>query len=427
MAKCIVIGGGLAGISATVYLSKIGNQVTLIESSPKLGGRTYSLFDTKTNTEIDNGQHIMMGAYKHTFDFLKLIDANSIPEYQTKMSVDFIGKGNNKFKLEARNKLYPINLAGALFRFEVLSFKEKISVFKFLIKLFIINSSGKFKNVNDWLLNEHQTENTINMLWEPICIGALNTRIEDASPIMFAVLIKEIFFKGNKNSTFVLTSKPLNRLFIEPTINYFKANDIEYHLSEKIVLLNFENNILKKINTSKREITDFDFVILAIPPYSIKQINSNFKILSDEILNMDNSTIVTVHLWTKDSFNIDKFAGLLNSPIHWIFNNGNHYSVVISSADKLIEMDSEDIYKLVINELLLYFPEFEEIDIYDYKVIKEKRATIKSNLTNEKLREEINSPIPNLIFAGDWTNTKLPGTIEGAILSGKKAAEKIIC
>ncbi len=72
MANCIVIGGGLAGISAAIHLNKLGHKVELIEASPKLGGRTYSFLDKKTNTEIDNGQHILMGMYENTFELLEI-------------------------------------------------------------------------------------------------------------------------------------------------------------------------------------------------------------------------------------------------------------------------------------------------------------------------------------------------------------------
>jgi uncharacterized protein with NAD-binding domain and iron-sulfur cluster len=140
---------------------------------------------------------------------------------------------------------------------------------------------------------------------------------------------------------------------------------------------------------------------------------------------METSPIITIHLWLNKKIILEEFIGLLNSPIHWIFDNKTHYSIVISAAEKFIQLENEEIFKIVENELIKYFSNFSESDVKSYKVIKEKRATLKCSNINEKLRKTINTEISNLIFAGDWTNTNLPGTIEGSISSGKKTAEKI--
>lgn len=100
MKRCAIIGGGLAGLSAASILSLNNFNVTLIESSPKLGGRTYSFRDKETDTEIDNGQHIMMGCYKETHQFLKLIGAENNFDYQKKLFLKFIDRNNINLRLE---------------------------------------------------------------------------------------------------------------------------------------------------------------------------------------------------------------------------------------------------------------------------------------------------------------------------------------
>ena len=97
MKKCVVIGGGVAGLTTAAYLSKNGIKVTLLESSPKPGGRAYSFTDQKTNSIIDNGQHILMGCYKDTLEFLKLIGAGENFIYQKRLEVDFLNLVETKF------------------------------------------------------------------------------------------------------------------------------------------------------------------------------------------------------------------------------------------------------------------------------------------------------------------------------------------
>ena len=101
MKKCVVIGGGVAGLTAAAYLAKNKFKVTLIESSPKLGGRAYSFSDQNTNSTIDNGQHILMGCYTDTLRFLKLIGAQTNFIYQQRLEVNFLKPGNKLVRLKS--------------------------------------------------------------------------------------------------------------------------------------------------------------------------------------------------------------------------------------------------------------------------------------------------------------------------------------
>ncbi len=427
MAKCFIIGGGLAGLSTAVHLAKSGYKVELIEASSKLGGRSHSYLDKHTRTEIDNGQHIMMGAYESTFKFLKIIDAIHIPEFQKKLKIHFIDKKQKRFSLNADKGFYPFNLLLALLKFEVWNFSEKIKAIRLIVSLPFVDTI-KLKNITifDWLKLKNQSGNSIKTLWEVIGVGALNTKLSEAPANIFVSLLKKMFFKGNKSATMVLTKVPLSRLFVEPTKNFFAKNNIQFSLSEKIEKVEIENNKIVKIISDKRTIEDFDKIIFAIPPNSIKKIKSKQIIIKNDLMDYEFSPIITIHFWTKQKLFEEKFIGLFNSEIHWIFNNNTHYSIVISAADSLLKVKSKELLSYIYNELKSFFPKFNSDEVFSYRIIKEKRATLKCNFQNEKKRRELATDISNLYFTGDWTNTKLPSTIEGAILSGERVAKEII-
>lgn len=426
MKKCLIIGGGLAGLSSAVFLNQKGYNAELIEASPKLGGRTYSFFDKENNTEIDNGQHILMGSYVTTFELLKIINAESIPEYQSNLEIEYYKKGGVKYLLKSPNKFYPLNLIQALLNFKAITFRERVSVIKLLTKLAFVNKNFKInKTVLEYLIANKQSQNVLDSVWELLTVSALNTRINEASVNIFLFTLKKMFFEGNKPSTIVLPKVPLGKLFIEPIEIYFKKNKVKYSCSEKVESILTKNNKIVAVNTNKRNISEFDNVILAVSNNALKKINSKSPFISDEILNLETSSIITIHIWLKNKLIENSFAGLIGSKIHWIFNNGSHISIVISAADEYISLKNSEILKIVVGELTHYFPNFSKESINNFKVIKEKRATVKCNSSNEKLRLKIGSNLKNLVLAGDWTNTKLPGTIEGAILSGKLASEKI--
>lgn len=120
MKKGIVIGGGLAGLTAASYLSANGFNISLFEASPKLGGRAYSFYDPEFGGEIDNGQHLLMGCYKYTLDFFKLIGSYDNLEIQENLSVNYVDKNNNNYYLNASSYFYPFNLLNALLNYKAI-------------------------------------------------------------------------------------------------------------------------------------------------------------------------------------------------------------------------------------------------------------------------------------------------------------------
>ena len=427
MSKTILIGGGLSGLSAAIYLSQSGEQVELIEASPKLGGRTYSFFDNTNNTEIDNGQHILMGAYNETIKLLKIMGSENLPIYQKNLKINFIKKGGRQYKLSAPDIFYPINLLSALLKFNLLSWSEKLKFLNLLILLFFsLDKKAGSGILEEWLEINGQSPNSVKSFWEILCVGALNTKIDQASVEVFKTILKKLFFTGNKSSVIILPNVPLSELFIRPAVEYLRKRNVQLSLSEKLTGISCQGSELKKLITEKREITDFDNVVLAIPPSAISKIDNYHKLIDEKIAAIETSPIITIHLWMSDFSMENKFAGLINGKIQWIFENKGHFSIVISAADELINFENEKIYQIVKKELSEYFPGHNFENITSYRVIKEKRATFKSNNQNQALRKKNDSKCTGLYFAGDWTNTNLPGTIEGAILSGRNAALQIL-
>ncbi len=424
MAKFVIIGGGLSGIASAVFLTHNQQNITLLEASPKLGGKAYSFQDKITENFIDNGQHILIGAYNNTFELLKILKVENRFYYQPALKVNYVNRNKEKIFLNAKNKFYPFNLLGAILRFNILNFNEKMLLIKLFSKLPLVKETKiKNKTVLEWLKDNKQSENSVKMFWELLTVSVMNTPIKEASAKVFVSVLKKLFMKGNKASRLIIPQYGLSEIFTKPAKQYLQSRKAEINLSEKVVSIKTDGEKIKKIITIKKEYTDFDYVISAVPFYSLKKILP--KLSFESLLNnkITFSPIITVHLWLNKKLFEEKFYGLLNSKIHWIFNNVNHISLVISSAEKLIKLDSKKIFQICIYELKNYFPKIKNLKILHYKVIKEKRATFKSSVEYEKVRNKIISPYKNLQLAGDWTNTKLPATIEGAILSGKKVLQ----
>ncbi|MCH7772078.1 MAG: FAD-dependent oxidoreductase [Bacteroidetes bacterium] len=424
MKHCIVIGGGIAGLASAAFLTKQKIKVTLLESSPKLGGRAYSFTDKKSNDIVDNGQHILMGCYSDTINFLKLIGADKNFIYQKRLKINFLKPGNELISLESISSLYPFNLLLALLKFNAISRRERLSIIKFILKLpFLSHQKLITKSVRDLLIQSNQSEDTISALWEVITVGALNTNIDKASALMFREILIKIFFNGNFASTIILPKYGLSESYVENAKNFIEANGGHINLSSPVKKLVISDDRLAEVKTTELSYRNFDYVLSAIPYNTLAAIYPD--LFNDEKIEFEYSTILNVHVWLKTNPLKDNFYGLISSPVHWIFNKNNSINLVISDADYLNDKSSEEVYKMCVDELIKY-TEIKESDILNYKVLKEKRATFIPSNKIIYSRPSSKTKISNLFLAGDWTDTGLPSTIESAVKSGRIAAELVL-
>jgi squalene-associated FAD-dependent desaturase len=423
MKKIVVIGGGFAGLSSASFLSNSGFKVELLEASPKLGGRAYSFVDNETAAVIDNGQHILMGCYYETLNFLKLIGSEEKLSKQSYLSVNFVKQNFELCPLLVSSAFFPFNLLSAVFNYSAVSFYEKLLFIKFFTKIYLYADKDLKKlTVFEWLIKENQTSNLIKSFWEILAVSALNTDIKKASANLFASVLKRIFFRGNAASVIILPSLGLSETYCDNALSFINGNNGNISLSESVIKLTFQENVIKEIITSKRVISDFDYVISALPLYALKKIISENNFLPD--LDLDYSSILTVHLFLKENRFENTFYGLIDSSVQWVFNKGSHLTVVISNADKFIDASNEEIINLILSELKKYIL-LESSDLTKYRIIKEKRAGfVPSNNILDK-RPSAYTPYKNFFLAGDWTATGLPATIESAVKSGRIAAEAV--
>lgn len=421
--KVIVIGGGFAGLTATAYLAKNKFNVTLLEASPKLGGRAYSLLDKETNTIIDNGQHILMGCYYDTIKFLTLIGALENFSFQKRLELNFVKEGFQILPLKSVPIFYPLNLILGLMNFDAINLTDRFRLLKVFLKL-PFYSLNKFSdlNIKKWLEEENQSEAIQEAFWKILAVGALNTNLEKASAKIFIDILKQIFLNGNKSATIVLPKYGLSESYCKNAEDFILRNGGIINLSEQVEHLVISNNRIQEVKTSKQNYTDFDYVVSAIQPFALSRIFGEANVLN--IPDFKYSSILNIHIWLKNDVVPEGFFGLINSPLHWVFNKGTHLNIVISDANELVNQSDEALIDMVKSEMQKFFL-LDQGLISNYKIIKEKRATfIPSNDVIDK-RPAQKTKIQNLILAGDWVATGLPSTIESAVKSGRVAAEII--
>ena len=424
MKKILIIGGGLSGLSSAIFLANSGFQVELIEASPKLGGRTYSF--NYNGFDVDNGQHILMGCYSNTLEYVNLIDSSKLFDFNKTLYLNSIDARGHSYKLKVPKYFYPLNHIIGFLKYDLFSVKERIEIIQLLIKIkFMDEKAVENKSLIEFLVAQNQSEKMISMFWDNIVISTMNTKLRLASTEMFIRLIKIIFFSSKTSANIIIPKVDLSSSMIEPARKTIVRSGGKVSTSEKAIAFIIEQERIVAVETTKRTIEKFDYVISALPEYGLNKIK--FKNGFDELklLDLNYSPIVSVHVWLKKNPLKEKMYDLLEGEFDWLFNHGEYVTLLKSSADKLVTLNKNEVIRIVFSELKKYFAILTIEEIKDYVVLKEKRATFISDLDSINQRNSISNPYQNLFLAGDWTNTGLPATIEGAIKSGKDVSEEI--
>lgn len=440
--KVIIIGGGFAGLSAAVELISAGYHVTLAEQRRFLGGRAYSFPDRKTGLDLDNGQHILMGCYKNTLRFLEKIGVTDKLYVQKNLHVDFLDTNGNSSKLDCLPLPAPLHIASGILRFSALPITDRLRMLRVAGGMLSSNSKSLSGDctVSEWLNSLGQPKEAQDTLWNIITMATLNENPDKASATLFKSVLKQALFANREGSSIVLPAAPLSRLYVDAAENFIRqrAGTIEKGCIASEIML--KDKAVTGIRLQDGRVLKGDYYISAVP-YGFFQ-----RILPDKTffppflkggkggLELSPSPIISIHLLFNNPITDYRFAALLHSPIQWIFNKEKIYrdrsyrgllSIVISGAHQYIDVPSEKLVDLALGELKKVLPGTHSAKLLYSKVIKERAATFSPVPGVNLKRPSQKTPIQNLFLAGDWTNTGLPATIEGAIISGYQCATLI--
>lgn len=435
-----IIGGGFAGLSAGVYLSEKGFHVEIFEKRPLLGGRAYSVKDSKTGDTMDNGQHLMMGCYHHTLAFLEKIGTRHLLEFQEKMEVNFADPQGQHFSLSCPKLPAPLHLLAGLVAFKKLSWSDKWAMMKLMAGVKKLNER-EFESLDSitceqWLALWNQSEESIQNFWEPLILATLNEIPSIASAQMLAVVLRDALLKSKQDSLMVWSKVGLSELYTEAASSFIENQGGKVHCRRGIQKIVFHDTASKieKLRLEDGSEHSADYYINACPPEALLSLLDDKTASQDYFKSFSEisfSPILGINLWFDRSISEKSFTGLIESPIHWMFNKAkvlslcskNYYSLVISGAYELKDMPHEDLLKLALSELQKAFPQAREAKLLHHRILKELKATPSFGIHSNRWRPAYKSPYSNFYLTGDWTATGLPATIEGAVKSAYEVSE----
>ena len=428
----VIIGAGWAGLSAAVKLTQQGYKVTVFESAKQAGGRARGV--SFNDLDVDNGQHLLIGAYTESLDLMKMVGINiETALKRLPLLLTVIGKTN--LILQAPALPAPLHLLYALVTAKGLNIKDKIAAVRFGLSLKKYNFQfNQDISVEDLFTLTKQTNILIKQLWEPLCLATMNTPIETASANVFMRVFKDAFTNKTKDADSLLPTTDLSNLFPNAAIKYIENKGGKVHVKSRVdnieIIENKITSVTAKIN-NKLENIKASQVIIAVAPQNTNKLTSDIsalKNISEDINKMTYQPIVTVYLQYPEDVQLTQaMFGLSNTLSQWVFDRGSFcqqnglISVVISTVGEHMAMDDAKLTQTVHDEISVLFTN--QPTLIDSFVIREKRATFACTVNINNIRPKNITNIEGLYLAGDYTDTGYPATLEGAVRSGITAAE----
>ena len=442
MARDLIIGGGFAGLAAAVDLTEHGRPVLLLERRSFLGGRAYSFTDRITGDTIDNGQHLMMGCYHETIDFLKTIGALEKLKFQSSPRVDFLQEGEGSASFECPDLPAPLHLLAGLARLSTIGWRDRFSALRVGLALRRMNGDrGRLTDitVREWLDGLGQSERMQHRFWDLIALATLNETPELASADMFARVLEEAFLHTRRDSQLVISRVGLSDLYTHDARRFIEAHGGEIRLNTEVERVEFSGNRAAALVTRDGDRLEAGTVTSAATHLALaRMLPPEISARHDCFRRLDqikNSPIVSINLWFDEPVTDLEFVGLLDSRIEWVFNKNaiaghsrknQHLALVISGAHEAARLPKHQLVELARDEIRRFFPAARRARLVHSFVVREYDATISHTVGVARLRPGLRTPFENFFIAGDWTDTGLPATIEGAVRSGRNCARTIL-
>jgi len=441
-ADVVVIGAGFAGLSAATKLARAGRRVIVFEESPRLGGRASAFTDRETGERVDNGQHVLFGCYRETYEFLERIGTASLAPLQERLSLVVADRDGRSFQLSCPPLPPPWHLVAGVLGWGAVPVRDRLTAGRIGRLLLQARRLGAAEvasrvppdeTVSEWLARYRQSPQLCRWLWDPLAIAALNQSPRTAAAQSFVRVLAELFGPRATDAAIGLSRVPLDELYAEPAVRFIEARAGRVHVrSSARVLLDDEGRV-RGVRAGEVSVATPAVISTvawhAFPRLWDDDVPSGLAAIADAAARMRASPIVTVNLWFANTSMAAPFIGLVNGPMHWVFDKSalfgeraGHLSVVASGADDLVALDNAAITHAAVEQLRTALPHLASATLERAVVVREPRASF-SLEPGSPVRPACRTSIQGFYLAGDWTDTGLPATIEGAVRSGHRAAD----
>jgi hydroxysqualene dehydroxylase len=405
-----IVGAGLAGLSAALRLTSRGAKVIVHEATAFAGGRCRSFYDASVGMTIDNGNHLLLSGNHAALDYLRGIRA----EHR------LIGPPTAEFSFAdlASGERWTLRFSDGRFPFWVFDPARRVPGTRALdyLPLARLMWPPAGKSVSEVIACEGIL---YRRLVEPLLLAALNIDAPMGSARLAGAIIRETLAVGGRACRPLIAREGLGSTLIEPALGALKERGAVVRMEHQLREMRFGAGRIEALDFGGETVAlgDGDAVVLAVPPYAAAPLVPGLDVPTEF------RAIVNAHFRIEPPVGQSPILGVLNGTVQWLFAFPGRLSVTISAGDRLIDSPREDLAKTIWSEVasLTGLPS----ELPPWQIVRERRATFAATPAQDAKRPGATTKWSNLVLAGDWTDSDLPATIEGAIRSGNRAADII--
>ena len=397
--RVAVIGGGLAGLAAALDLVDAGQAVTVYEARPTLGGAVQTLPEREGDPEPppDNGQHIALGCFTEYLAFLERIGEGG-SYLRTRLALPVLGEDGRVAEIAPS--------LPSLLRYRHLPVRDRIRIP--LVTARCRNARANPGETFGALLRRlGASDAAIDRFWDMFIRPALNLRCDEVDAEAGLFTVRTALLGPRANSDVILPTRPLG---------WMHGDAAGRVLGDRVRL---------EQRVESLDELDADAIVVAVTP------RESARLLGDPEPALEDSPIVSVHLWFDRPLLEQPLAALLGSDAHWVFDRGaltgsrpdrgQYLTVVSSGVPELLEVRGRKLVERIAGQLT---ERLGDADLLWSRVSREPYATVA--LRPGVQRPGVVTARPNVARAGSWTDTGWPATMESAIRSGRRAAQHIL-
>ncbi len=439
----IVVGGGVAGMSAACALAEAGLRVKLVESRGYLGGRASSYRHPGVDEVIDNCQHVLFGCCTNLIGFYRRIGVAERIHWTSTMTMIEPGgrrsvlgpSGWGPFTLPA-----PMHAVPRLMMAKAFTREDKMALARAFRALMRPVAAESIETLGTWLRRNGQTDGAIERFWRLVIASALNADVDEIALPYAAKVIRELFLNSAQAGSMGMSTVPLSELY-SGAEQYLRERGGEVVFNASVESAAWDEETSQWTLATRGGALVADFLVLALPFEATARLLPHLppadgaEALAAQIERHEHGPICSVHLWFDREITELDHAVLLDREVHWMYNKsrlqpwrktkGSYLELVVSASRKFAALSREDAIDTAAQELAEFFPEAAGAKLEKAALVKEVRATFTVPPGIDAARPASASPWPNCVLAGDWIRTGWPSTMESAARSGHLAAEAV--
>jgi zeta-carotene desaturase len=444
--KVVVIGGGLAGLTAAADLADAGAEVMVLEKRPVLGGKVSSWVDT-SGYPVESGLHIFFGCYRELLEMMRRVGAYKHILWK-EHTINVAREGGRLSRLRFPNLPAPLNGIVAFTANDLLNWHEKLTNVRALISPWL-SSLDKVSRWDDrtyaeWHRDHGIAEGVLTKWWNPIALSMGFLPAEEMSARPMTTVFHHFSRRADASRIGFLDGPPSERLH-KPFDDYIEARGGTIRCDARVATLDMDcqddRPLVRSARLDTGESVEADAFVLAAPLHSARQIlPTGLREIPffDNLWRLKSVPVMNVQVWfdryvsevdnlffTADApFSV--FADLaITSPLY-DRTGGSLVSMAVAPAEPLWHLSDDEIFRACLDALGKLWPRTRKAQVVHQAVVKIPNSIYREVPGSDSMRPTQRTPIPNLALAGDYTQQDYMASMEGAVRSGHRAARALL-